>query len=269
MRSRLSNVFRVLSILVVMQAHPIFAQESGFSAQDAPDVLGIQLGMNAADIIAFAEQNLSDYSIDIHTDEHANSGEAYTSRVSLVNGGSSISILFTGLFSGNRAYALLREDDYRSNIDSAVPFNATLDAILQKYGLPTFSTAGIGFEYLYNPHRVQLASDEEILELLPQGNVFTYAQLAQTENSFSLISDLNSCTISADDIRSNRVEVPETPLCSAALSAVLRGRRDDTIMGLLIAMADYRLLDSSRQIDLERDLDALQTATPTGEAPKL
>lgn len=239
------------------------SQEFGIAEEDRPLVRGLTIGMTADSVEEFAEAQLVDYTIEIEYRNHENSGQEFIRQVILVGPSDEIRIYFTGAFSGNISHSIVR----RVALQQA-PFVATRNSIMDLYGVPTYTTAGIALEYLYSPERVQFGDNDSSLALVPNGNVFAFVQLSDVD-VFSILGDINECTMDLARAIDGTWIVPDTDYCTGAGTVQFLDIRGDTIGGFELAFSDYALLSSAFEIDREADLSTRMEPEVGQEVPEL
>lgn len=264
-------ILAIGSILCAVQA---IADELKPSAEI--DVVGVRIGMGFDEVMAQLEAEYPNVAPQIGISKHAKSSTEFPVVVSVVRNDNGINELFrayfTGKFSGSRVYSIYRSVTYPFNDQAS--YQETRSAVLEKFGLPTMSSMGTMFQYVFNPERVMLGTEDEVRALVDSDG-FDYAALVRDkENGIVHYNNVAACTRAVANVQNLQFFNPaeatgDAPVdCMAALNISLN--TDGTLLRVLeMSTADFRFVLDAAKIDQAEDAANVVTPQPTAETPKL
>lgn len=111
-------------------------------------------------------------------------GTPYRRSMSSRTDGETIEAFFLGVSSGNQAYLMRREVDYRTRSDQAPLFDAFVDALIEKHGTPSLRKDGSAVTHLMwtykNGHPAPCNRDGQPQCLEPDSAISDLPELART-----------------------------------------------------------------------------------------
>jgi|GEM_PF-2659669 len=240
------------------------------------DILGFSIGMPADE--ALAKIAVEFPGVEARVQEEYNLAiDSYVPRnVSVTTPGGTFGVSFTGLQSGNRVYAINRSTGFA--IEDRPPLDATKEALIGKYGLPTFAH---DFEYSYNyaPEPIALGSESDVRAILDAETIpfNAFIDLATINGLDGLQQEKQwECSRQAGyfgtlvqnwrQFDPERVKATVVPECLASMKVGFV-HADNAVTSMTFYLFDHRFAIESHAIDIAPFFAPPEPAT--GDVPKL